>query len=57
MDLVVHPSQTLRDPDPSPFSLRKQTQRPRVIVTEVFLWDDLEEGFGEYDVTILIVVI
>lgn len=53
----MHPSQTLRDPDPSPFSLRKQTQRPRVIVTEVFLWDDLEEGFGEYDVTILIVVI
>ena len=53
----MDPSQALLDTDSPPFVVRKETKGTRVIITEVALWNEFEEGFWEYHMSVLVLVV
>jgi hypothetical protein len=57
MHFVMFPSQTLSNSNPPPLLLCQQTQRTRVILIEVLLWNHLEQLFGQDNMSVLEFVI
>ena len=57
MNLVVDPAQTLLDTDSPPFVVREEAKGARVIVVEVVLGNELEEGLWEDHMPILVLFV
>lgn len=53
----MDPSQALLDTDSPPFVICKETKSTRVIIIEVALRNELEEGFWEDHMSILVLVV
>jgi len=57
MYFIMDPSQALLDADSPPFVIRKETKSSSVIIIEVALRNEFEEGFWEYHMPILVLVV
>jgi hypothetical protein len=57
MYFIMDPSQALLDTDSSPFVIRKETKSSSVIIIEVALRNEFEEGLWEYHMSILVLVV
>lgn len=53
----MDPAQALLDADSPPFVIREEAKGTSFIITEVALWDELEERFRKDHMSILVMVV